>query len=72
MLIQLLISCKEQNKTNQLISNNIDTTINFPAEITDSKVYTTSSSSEVKLQLTAEKILFTEFQQPLEIIPTAL
>mgnify|MGYP000975180043 FL=1 len=66
MLIQLLISCKEQNKTNQLISNNIDTTINFPAEITDSKVYTTSSSSEVKLQLTAEKILFTEFQQPLE------
>jgi len=66
MLIQLLISCKEQNKTNQLISNNIDTTINFPAEITDSKVYTTSSSSEVKLQLTAEKMLFTDFQQPLE------
>ena len=66
MLIQLLISCKEQDKKAELTSNTKDTTINFPAEITSTNVYTTSSSSEVKLQLTAEKILFNEFEQPLE------
>ncbi len=37
-----------------------------PTEISKSSVYTTSTNSDIKLQLTAANILFSEFKQPLE------
>lgn len=60
MFTQFLISCKEQNKETKLSSTNIE------FEITKARIYTTSSNSEIKLQLTSEKIVFSNFKQPLE------
>lgn len=60
MFTQLLISCNEQNKAVELPNTNTD------FEITKATIYTTSSNSEIKLQLTSEKIDFSNFKQPLE------
>ena len=38
----------------------------MPTEIKSGKIYTTATNSDVKLQLTNEDIMFSDFQQPLE------
>ncbi len=63
---QLFISCQEQNKVAESLTRNKDAEENIQSEMSNLAVYTTSSISDVKLQLTDANISFSEFQQPLE------
>ena len=66
MCTQLFISCQQQNKTVESSTDIIDTEKNLSSEISNLAVYTTSSISDVKLQLTDANISFSDFKQPLE------
>lgn len=66
MFTQLLISCQKQHKTNEQSLDSPNTEYNISSEVTQLTVYTTSSISDVKLQLTDANIKFSQFQQPLE------
>ncbi len=59
-----LIGCKEKTEP----TKNETTTLNnsFDLDFSKSKVYTTTAGNDVKLQLTSEKIEFSDFGQPLE------
>ena len=59
----LLTSCVQKEKSSE---ENMNTKVTNKTEILNSKVYTTSSGSDLKLELTAEKVEFSNFKQPLE------
>ncbi len=64
IILTSLIGCKEKTE----LTKNETTTPNksLSMDFSKSKVYTTSSGNDVKLQLTSEKIEFSDFGQPLE------
>lgn len=63
-ILTITVSCNTNNqiKSEEIINNVNTTTVAF----TKSKVYTTNSQSDVKLQLTSEELEFSNFIQPLE------
>tara|TARA_R110001583_G_scaffold153896_1_gene305575 strand:+ start:2543 stop:4045 length:1503 start_codon:yes stop_codon:yes gene_type:complete len=66
LMAQILLSgCKQQNN-NSVEMQQVPVKNSKATEIVKSKVYTTSSSSELKLQLTNSNIVFSDFKQPLE------
>ena len=59
-----LISCNDQKEQTENKTASSTNSINL--DISKSKVFTTSAGNDVKLQLTSEKIEFSDFEQPLE------
>ncbi len=64
-MVFLSFSCKS-DKAEQQIIQEFNEPVKLNLETLNSKVYTTIASNDVKLQLTAEEIQFSEFKQPLE------
>jgi len=58
-----LTSCVQKEKSSE---ENMNTKVTDKIEILNSKVYTTSLGSDLKLELTAEEVDFFNFKQPLE------
>ncbi len=66
MFVQLLVSCEQQKNTNNVTEETPVSDAIIIKEIKEVAVYTTSSNSDVKLQLTDANIPFSAFKQPLE------
>ena len=66
MFVQLLVSCEQQKNTNNVTEETPVSDAIIIKEIKEVAVYTTSSNSDVKLQLTDANIPFLAFKQPLE------
>jgi len=67
LIYQFLVSSCEQHNNNKIAMQNTSVQNSITAKIVKSKVFTTSASSDVKLQLTNSNIEFSDFKQPLEI-----
>ena len=59
-----LTSCQEQSE--RQISNNTSLEISSNLDFIKNKVFTTTSSDNIKLELTSENVQFSNFEQPLE------
>ena len=66
ILLFLICSCeeKQQDNTDKLLASNEEKVANL--QITKSAVYSTTATSDVKLQLTSQNLSFSNFNQPLE------
>lgn len=65
-VINLTSSCIQNKQVNKKSENNTKTTSMNPIANFSANVYTTNTKSDVKLQLTANKVDFSSFKQPLE------
>ena len=59
-----LVACKQQKTDIKTIKEPVQNS--YITEISNGKVFTTESKSAIKLQLTQEEVLFSNFTQPLE------